>query len=255
MRCLRLLVFLAAILGSVAPASAQFGKPSVSQQISLGERVADDVRKHYKVLPDSDPRVVELRKVGVRLLANIHDKETWHFTFDVIDGKEINAFSLPGGPTFFFTGLMDKLKTEDELAGVLGHEMTHVRRQHWAHQYAADMNRSLLLGLGLVFLHANETMADLASLGDQAVFELPFSRGEEHQADDGGYDLMTDAGYNPIGMVHVFQLLQATEPGGSQPEWMSDHPADKNRIDFLQGRIAKDKRTFPMETPLPSFEG
>jgi predicted Zn-dependent protease len=111
------------------------------------------------------------------------------------------------------------------------------------------------LNLGLVFLHANETMADLASLGDETVFQLPYSRGEEHQADDGGYDLMTASGYNPTGMVHVFQLLQATQPGGGQPEWMSDHPADKNRISFLQGRIAKDARPFPAETPLPSFGG
>src|SRR5579862_365524 len=137
-----------------AASMAQIGKPSVDQQITLGERAAADLRKTSKILPDTDPRVIELRKVGSRLLSTFQDKEDWHFTFDVIDDKQVNAFALPGGPTFFFTGLLKRLKTEDELAGVMGHEMTHVRRQHWAHQYAASQNRNLLLNLGLILLHA-----------------------------------------------------------------------------------------------------
>src|ERR1700678_2638901 len=98
MRWRRLLGLVTTIVVIVTSASAQFGKPSVSSQVTLGDRVAADIRKQYKILPDTDPRVIELRKVGTRLLATIHDKENWHFSFDVIDEKEVNAFSLPGGP-------------------------------------------------------------------------------------------------------------------------------------------------------------
>ena len=230
-------------------ACAQFGKPGVSEQISLGDRAADDLRSHYKVLPDDDPRVVEVRRVGQRFLSSFKDKEDWHFTFDVLDDKQVNAFALPGGPTFFFSGLINKLDSEDELAGVMGHELTHVRKQHWAHQYAASQNRNLLINLGLIFIHANQDAAGLASVGEQTLFDLPFTRSEEHQADLGGYEMMTAAGYNPAGMVRVFQLLQTADKDHT-PEFLSDHPSDKNRIQFLQDKIAHDPRTFPAETPM-----
>lgn len=243
-------VLAALLVGVAGSAAAQFGKPSAAQQIQLGERAAADLKKKSKVLPDTDQRVIELRKVSIRILAALHDKENWHFSFDVIDSPSINAFALPGGPTFFYTGLLDKLKTEDEIAGVMGHELTHVRLQHWAHQFEASMNRNLLINIGLLILKANNTASGLAGVSDDVLFNLPFSRAEEHQADDGGYDLMTAAGYNPVGMVHAFQMLQVTSKGDSPPPYLSDHPADKSRIEFLQGRIAKDSRSFPAETPM-----
>jgi predicted Zn-dependent protease len=228
---------------------AQFGRPSVKQQISLGERAAADIRKQYKVLPDTDPRVIEVRRVAKRLIGILPTDEPWHYSFDVLDDKEVNAFALPGGPTFVFTGLIKKLDTEDELAGVMGHELTHVRLQHWAHQYEASMNRNVALNLGLILLHANSAISNLASIADTTVFDLPFTRSEEHQADNGGYEMMTMAGYNPQGMVRVFQVLQGVG-GDKPPEFLSDHPSDKNRIGFLQDRIAHDPRKFPPETPL-----
>jgi predicted Zn-dependent protease len=243
------LAFFALTLALPSIGSGQFGRPSASTQISLGERAAEDIRKHYKVLPDDDPRVIELRRVAQRLTSTFQDKENWHFTFDVLDDKAVNAFALPGGPTFVFTGLINKLDTEDELAGVMGHELTHVRKQHWAHQYAASQSRNLLLNLGLIVLRANQTAAGLVDIGDQTIFDLPFTRSEEHQADLGGYDMMTAAGYNPKGMVRVFRVLQGVG-GDESPEFLSDHPSDKNRIGFLQDKIDHDSRTFPPETPL-----
>ena len=109
------LIALAAGIGLVSSTAPviQFGKPGADSQIRIGEGAARQLREKAKVLPDDDPRVLELRKVAGHLLNSLHDREPWHFSFDVIDSPEVNAFALPGGPTFFYTGLMSKLKTEE----------------------------------------------------------------------------------------------------------------------------------------------
>src|SRR5438445_753723 len=94
-------------IGFATPASAQFGKPSKDQQIKLGQQAATELRTKEKLLPSYDDRVKILRKVANKLIAAMDDHgDTWQFSFDVIDNKEVNAFALPGGPTFFFSGLM-----------------------------------------------------------------------------------------------------------------------------------------------------
>ena len=79
---------------------------------------------------------------------------------------------------------------------------------------------------------------------------LPYSRKHETEADDGGYDMMSRAGYNPGGLADVFRLLQAQSKGGKPPEFLSDHPADANRIRRIETKISADRRTFPPMTPL-----
>lgn len=239
------------MLGTASQAPAQFSKPSESTQIKLGKGAANDLRKHEKVLPDSDPRVQLLRKVAKRLLATFNDpKEKWEYSFDVIDSKQINAFALPGGPTFFYTGLLDKLNTEDELAGVLGHELTHVRKQHWAYQYRDQQKRDALMTLGALIVKPSRTVMGVAGVASTLAFDLPFSRKHESEADDGGYESMIRAGYNPQGMVDVFQMLKDTSGSGKTPEFLSDHPSDDRRIDRLRDKIAEDTRRFPPQRPI-----
>jgi len=165
-------LFLAALTLPVA-AEAQFAKPGIDQQIKLGKQAAKDIRAHEKILPPSDTRVQTLRRVALRILATFTDAdEPWEYSFDVIDSKEINAFALPGGSTFFFTGLMDRLKTEDELAGVLGHELTHVRKEHWAHAYRDQMNRNVLMTVGAVVLRPSRDVLNAADMTANIAFEF-----------------------------------------------------------------------------------
>jgi predicted Zn-dependent protease len=227
----------------------QFSKPSVRQQIKLGQEVAADIRNHEKILPVQDPRVAALRTVAGRILGSIHDNESWAFTFDVIDSPVVNAFSLPGGPTFFYTGLLDKLKTEDELAGVLAHELTHVRLQHWAIQFAASQRRDLLINLGLIFSKSNYEISHLAGMADDLAFNLPFSRSQEAAADAGGEKLVVQAGYNPNGMISVFQMFSKVLGGTDEPTFLSDHPSDRTRIDRLSKLIATEPNPFPPQRP------
>jgi predicted Zn-dependent protease len=235
-----------------ASAHADMFKPSKGQQIKLGERASEELHKEQRVLPESDERVQTLRRVGHRLIdaMNAKDKD-WPYTFDVIQSKEVNAFALPGGKVFFFTGLLDKLTTEDQLAGVLGHELTHVRREHWAYTYRDSQKRNIILTLGLIFSRASEGTADIAGISDTLLFDLPFSRKHESEADDGGFDDMTAAGYNPSGEADVFRLLQSLAGGGKDPEFFSDHPADKHRVIHIEDRIRSSNQTYPPQRPLP----
>jgi predicted Zn-dependent protease len=245
-------VFAMALL--LAPlASSNTLKPSQQEQVRLGIQAAAEIRKQEKILPSSDPRVKTLRMVGMRLLACFHDRAPWQWSFDVIDSREINAFSLPGGATFFYTGLLDKLKTEDELAAVLGHEMTHVRREHWAKAYGDAEFRSITLGILLGVAHAGDDLYNATGLVN-SLYTLKFSRGDETQADDGGFELMIKAGYNPTGMADVFQMLEDAQRGGADPEFFSDHPSDKHRVARIMAKIQATGVSYPAQLPL-SLDG
>lgn len=234
------------VVPATAPAQL-FSKPSAQSQIKLGQQAAAELRKKEKVLPSSDGRVRLLRRVGQRLLNTIDKDEPWEYSFDVIESKEVNAFALPGGAVFFYTGLLDKLKTEDELAGVLGHELTHVRREHWARRVGEQQKRNLLLGGLLILGHANNDVASLASLGN-SLYTMQFSRGDENDADIRGFQMMTAAGYNPEGMADVFRMLGSL--GGKTPEFLSDHPSDKNRVKRIEDLAKKSGKTYPPLTPI-----
>lgn len=224
-------------------------KPGKGEQIKLGRQAAAELRQKERVLPDSDPRVQTLRRIGRRLMGGMNlKKEPWQFSFDVIESKEINAFALPGGPVFFYTGILDRMKTEDEIAGVMGHEMTHVLREHWAYAVRDQQKKQGLLALGAVFGAPTGVLQGASILSSMT--DLSFSRSHESQADEGGFNLMTRTGFNPEGEVDVFRML-ASLGGRNGPEFLSTHPDPGNRVKRLQGFIDKSGKTYPAQKPLP----
>jgi predicted Zn-dependent protease len=252
-RCRPAGVWLAMLLlcaAAAGPSRADMFTPGVKEQIKLGNQAAQQVLHQYRVVHDE--RSAEVERVGRRLLEALpaKDRNQWEWHFSLIDSKEINAFALPGGNTFFFTGLYDKLHTEDELAAVMGHEMTHVRKEHWAHMAAAAQKRELGLSVLLGVTHAGSAWQNVAGLAD-SMLNLRFSRKDEDQADAGGLQDMVDSGYNPQGMLDLFHVLQ--QAGGSGgPAFLADHPLTSTRIEHARQRIAAmDPRDFRPEVPLP----
>jgi predicted Zn-dependent protease len=223
-------------------------RTSVNEQIHLGQQVAAQIRRQFHALQATDQRVQVLRRIGRRILSTFPDSETWQYSFDVLDNKEVNAFALPGGPTFFFTGLIDKLKTEDEIAGILGHELTHVRQQHWARIYSEMQKRQLFMTAALIFLRVNYTGAQLIDLANN-LLDLKYSRNDEAAADQGGFENSANAGYNPQGLADAFTLLDKL--GGHEPEFLSDHPSDKKRISHIEDDIKGSGKSFPAQRALP----
>ncbi len=220
-----------------AEAHADLFMPSVSDQKRLGAQAAQQVLQKYHVVQDSRARNFE--QVGGKLVNALspRDRGPWDYRFRVVESKEINAFAVPGGNMFMFTGLLDRLHSDDELAAVTGHEMTHVRKQHWAKAVAAQTKRELGLEVLLDLTHAGGGWRTLAGVGD-TLLTLKYSRGEEDEADAGGLQNMVAAGYDPHGMLDLFHTLQtATQGQGEPPSFLSDHPLTSERIRRTQERI------------------
>ena len=235
---------IAAAVTTVAdrPSRADLFKPSVAQQKTVGQQAAQQVLQKYHEVNDSRARHFD--RLGARLVdaLSARDRQTWRYEFHVLDSKEINAFALPGGPMFMFTGLMDRVRSDDELAAVTGHEMTHVRKQHWARAAAKQQERSTLLGVLLGLTRAGQGW-QMAAGAINTVIGLKYSRGEEDEADAGGLQNMVDAGYDPQGMLDLFHTLQTASNGrGSAPEFLSDHPLTSDRIRKTQQRIDRLNR-------------
>ncbi len=232
-------------------------KPSFKQQLDLGRRAAADIRKEEKLAAPNDPRLLLMREVAAKIVAGIPadelKKKPYEFSFDLIESPQINAFALPGGPIFFYTGLVDRMQTVDELAGVIAHEITHVREEHWANAYASRQKEGLGLTILLTILRANRTVVDLTSVGYEVARSLPYSRRDETRADRGGFDLMVRAGYHPSGLVKTFEMF-AQASKGAPPEFLKTHPDDKNRIRNIRKWIEeaeKKGQKWPAVRPMP----
>lgn len=241
------------LIPQAAEAGGLFAAASADDQKKVGDQAAQQVLQKYPEVHDA--RASHFNQIGQRLVHGLpaSDRSTWDFRFHVLDSKEVNAFALPGGNMFMFTGLYKLLSTDDALAGVTGHEMTHVRLQHWAKANAKQQERSAGIGLLLGIFHAGKAAQTIAGLADSAV-GLKFSRSEEDQADQGGLENMVAAGYNPQGMIQLFQALEKVSGngGGLGGAFLSDHPLTSDRINHTQQRIAaiKSQRSFPPLTPL-----
>jgi predicted Zn-dependent protease len=239
---------------STPVAQADIFKPGKGDQVKLGLRAAADLRKNENVLPDTDPRVITLRRIAKRLMSTFDDsKEPWQYTFDVIESKEVNAFALPGGPVFFYTGLLEKMTTEDEIAGVMGHELTHVRKEHWAYSYRDSMKANGILTIASIF-GAPSGLLQAGAITNEMLLETGFSRKHEKEADEGGFNMMTAAGFNPEGMARTFETLKSLS-GDKPPEFLSTHPDDGKRVAFIRELAKKSKKTYPDETPLDLRKG
>jgi len=241
------------LLPQAAQAGGLFAAPSPADQKKVGDQAAQQVLQQYHEVFDARAR--HFNQIGQRLVRALpaSDRQTWAFKFHVLDSKEVNAFALPGGNMFMFTGLYQILSTDDALAGVTGHEMTHVRKQHWAQAAAKTQARQAGIGLLLGIFHAGRAAQTIAGLADSAI-GLKFSRGEEDQADEGGLSNMVAAGYNPQGMIQLFQALEKVSGngGGLGGDFLSNHPLTSARIQHTEQRIAalKGTRRFP---PLTRF--
>lgn len=166
----------------------------------------------------------------------------YQFDFHLLaDPQTINAFALPGGQVFITRALYEKLQTEGELAGVLGHEIGHVVARHSAEQIAKTQLTEGLTGAAVIAAYdpnnpSSAQSAQIAALIGQLV-TLKFSRSDELEADKFGVCFMNEAGYDPNEMISVMQILEASQTGNQPPEFFSTHPNPGNRIQQIQSDI------------------
>ena len=216
------------------------------QDVQVGQQAAAEVYKKMPVLPENDPLTRYLQRIGNDLASHANSNpvngQKWPFNFHVIAQKDVNAFALPGGSMFVNVGTIVSADNEAQLAGVMAHEMSHVRLRHGTVN-ASKGGALQALGQVLGGVLGNGAAGSLARLGTEigvGSVLLKFSRDYEKEADLLGTDLMYDTGYNPQAMADFFKKLEAT--GGSRgPQFLSDHPNPGNRSAY----VAAEVRTLP----------
>src|SRR5207248_11049714 len=162
------ILLLALATAAVAPSEpllhpSGFNLFSKQQDIQLGQQNAAQVKKQMPVLPDSSPVVQYVQQVGRKLVATM-PQPSYPYNFHVVQEKDINAFALPGGPTFVNLGTIQAADNEAQLAGVMSHEISHVVQRHGTRAASKQMGAQLPLAI-LGGLMGNSTLAKAAEMG------------------------------------------------------------------------------------------
>lgn len=214
------------------------------EEIALGLQSAPQmIRESGGLSRDAKGRAM-VERVGARLIASTAAKETsYQFKFHLLaDSETVNAFALPGGQIFITEALFRRLKSEDQLAGVLGHEMGHVVGRHSNEQMAnSKLWGGLAQGIGVLFSDGNNNSG--AQIGNMVAQwrVMKFSRDDESESDALGVRFMMQAGYNPEALIGVMEILAEASGGGSGSDFMSSHPNPANRMERIREVIAKER--------------
>lgn len=217
----------------------QYVSISPAEEIRLGIQAAPKMASEMGgELPSTDPQTIEVKKIGNELLENSQAKKgPWKFQFHVVnDPKTINAFALPGGQIFITLGLLNKLQTEAQLAGVLAHEMGHVIQRHSAQQMAKSQLGQMLVTATNVGASDSsyQSAAVIAASVVNQMLQLRYSRHDELEADQWGLIIMAEAGYDPRAMLEVMRILKEASGSGRGPEMLMTHPYPDSRIEQIQ---------------------
>jgi predicted Zn-dependent protease len=200
---------------------------SKSQEVDLGQQAAVDIDRREKVV-NSGPQFERLQRVAARVLPLAQRDYDVPYSVKLIDSKEINAFALPGGPIYFYRGLMELAETDDEIAAVLGHEAAHVVKRHSVKQISDAQTKGLLASL---FLGRAGDLAQIAAGLALQIDQLRFSRGDESESDRVGFQYLVEAGYDPYAMASMFRRMDEKAGGkGGGPEWLRSHPVTSKRV-------------------------
>lgn len=217
---------------------------SVDQEIALGLQSAPQMAAEFGGLHPDAGAQAEVDRVGRRLLeAGFEGELPYPFEFHLLaDAQVVNAFALPGGQVFITAALFERLETEGQLAGVLGHEIGHVIERHGAEHLAKQQLTQGLIGAVAVGASDPGSPIDpqqaamLAGFVGQMI-NLRYGREDELESDAWGVALLIEAGYDPRALVRVMDILESASGGGGPPEFMSSHPDPGNRRDRIRALI------------------
>ena len=227
-----------------------------AQDVELGRQAAAEARQQLPILHD-DGVTSFLEGIGQRLVSGIPSDlrhPEFHYTFEPVNVREINAFALPGGPMFVNRGMIEAARNEGEVAGVMAHELSHVVLRHGtaqaskAQKYAIGQVAGAILG-SIIGGGWGQVISQGSQFGLGTAF-LRFSREYERQADLMGSQIMARAGYNPNDMASMFKTIEKQGgPGG--PQWLSDHPNPGDRAAY----ITKEAQALRVENPVGDSRG
>ena len=214
---------------------------TTDEEVAIGLQSAPQMaQQHGGLYPDQNYQKL-VDQVGRKLVNNSVASQTeYRYDFHLLkDPETINAFALPGGQIFITYALFAKLKNEDQLAGVLGHEIGHVVGRHSAERMAKQgLTQGILSGVAVGF--DPSTAQGAAAIAN--VINMSYGRDDELESDDLGVLFMIKAGYNPSELIGVMEILKAAAGPNRTSERMSTHPDPENRIEKIKEAIKKYKK-------------
>jgi beta-barrel assembly-enhancing protease len=215
--------------------------PDVSEDAKMGLQVSQEIESkpnEYPLLPERGNEEVYryVRGITSKILnsgAVVH-RNDFPWTVKIInDNKTLNAFCTPGGYIYVYTGLIKYLDSEDQLAGVMGHEIAHADNRHSMRQMVQLYGVSALVGIGAQVATKNSGSSTVKSVEDitTALVGLKFSREHETDADNTGVRYLCATDYNAAGCAGFFEKIGNSN---TPPEWLSTHPSPVNRVQNIK---------------------
>lgn len=242
-RLIRLYVLLFLCCVCFFPPSAQaFTLIGEQQEIEMGRNMAKEAEKQFGLVNDPELQA-RVQRIGLSL-AKASDRPGLPYTFKVLNSKEINAFACPGGYVFVFKGLVDAMPSDEELAGVIGHEVGHIVKRHAIRQLEKSLGMTLLLAL----LTRGQGL-ELQGVAIEAIM-AGYSRADEREADYLGFVHTYKAGYNPYSMMMSMRKL-AEMNQTYHNDLFSDHPESQARVNSIQNYL-NDYKIRPKIIELPN---
>ena len=247
------------IAGLLAFGPVRAAALSVGEEKKLGKEVATKFLAQLGEVEDPAAREF-IRDIGNRIV-RANQPQLFDFEFYLIDHPAINAFAVPGGYIFVHSGLVLRADSEEEIAGVIAHEIGHVTARHISQQIERSTKVNLLSMaaiLGAVFLANDPKTAaavSAAALAGSASAQLSYSREMEEQADRLGFQYLTNAGYNPEGLVVFMQKIMAENVFADLvPSYLTTHPDPARRAVYLSGLVESEKGHLPPPVDRTRFE-
>jgi Zn-dependent protease with chaperone function len=196
------------------------------------------------VLDRNAAQVQRVQAITKRLAAQVAafrpDAAMWPWEVHVISLAEVNAWCMPGGKMAIYTGLIEKLNaTDDEIAAVMGHEISHALREHARERISRQMVTQTAVGIAGALFGIGDVGQGLGNMVADVTLNLPNSRTHEVEADRMGVELAARAGYDPRAAIALWEKMAKASGGGQPPKWLSTHPSHEDRINDLRAYSAK----------------
>lgn len=235
------LFFLLCVQGcsTINPATGrqEFIMISTSSEVEMGESVHESIIRQYR-LSKNLTQIERVRRVGERV-TKVSDRQDYEYHFYVLQDDEMNAFTTPGGNVYIYTGLLEKLESDDQIASVLAHEVGHCAARHTVKKFQAALGYDLVSTIVLGSI-GEGTARQITELSSNAVMSIIFSaygRQDEYQADQLGIKYMYRACFNPRAAVETFNILEAGSKGPDVPLILRSHPFIHDRIHMVEEEI------------------
>ena len=208
-------------------------------------------RAEHRLAPPDHVQLRRLVMISQRLrpFAGMWNERAigWQWEVNLINSPQVNAFCMPGGKIAFYWGILSKLQlSDDEVAMVMGHEMTHALREHGRAQIGKQVATQSTIALLAGLFGWSNSSRQVAGMGGR-LLSLKYSRDDETEADLIGLELAARAGYQPQAAISLWRKMEAASRG-APPAFLSDHPSNPDRLRVIAANIPRVQGLYARAT-------